>query len=58
MMSYNTLQKENMMLYNALAKQTKKMDILHNIVKKINFFDISYKEMYEILSKIVEIIEE
>lgn len=57
MMTYEGLNKENMMLYKALAKQTDKLEKIKNIVDKINFFDISYKEMYEKLTNIYEILE-
>lgn len=57
MMTYEGLNKENIMLYRALAKQTDKLDSIKNIMKTINFFDISYKEMYDILMKIYEILE-
>lgn len=57
MMTYEGLEKENMMLYQALAKQTSKLDKIQNIMKKVNFFDISYKEMYDKLRDIYDILE-
>lgn len=58
MMTYEGLEKENIMLYNALAKQTRKLDNIELILKSINLFDMSYKELYDTISRICEIVED
>lgn len=57
-MKYETLANENMILYRSLAKSTKKLDEIKNIFKDFNFFDTNYKEMYEKLLRIYEVMEE
>ena len=58
MMTYEGLEKENMILYSALAKQTKKLDEIKSLLNNINLFDSSYKEMYDYLSYISQIVED
>lgn len=57
-MNYETLANENMILYRSLARSTKKLDEIKEIFKDFNFFDTNYKEMYEKLLKIYEVMEE
>lgn len=57
-MKYETLANENMILYRSLARSTKKLDEIKEIFKDFNFFDTNYKEMYEKLLKIYEVMEE
>lgn len=57
-MKYEVLANENMILYRSLARSTKKLDEIKNIFKDFNFFDTNYKEMYEKLLKIYEVMEE
>ena len=57
-MNYETLANENMILYRSLARSTKKLDKIKEIFKDFNFFDTNYKEMYEKLLKIYEVMEE
>lgn len=57
MLTYEGLQNENQILYRTLAKQTQKIDKIKEVLKDINFFDISYKELYDKLLKIYEITE-
>lgn len=57
-MNYETLANENMILYKSLARSTKKLDKIKEIFKDFNFFDTNYKEMYEKLLKIYEVMEE
>lgn len=57
MLTYEGLQKENIILYRTLAKKTKQIEEIKKILKDVNFFDISYKELYDILLKIYEITE-
>ncbi len=55
MLTYEGLQNENQILYRTLAKQTQKIDKIKEVLKDVNFFDISYKELYDKLLKIYEI---
>lgn len=57
MLTYEGLQNENQILYRTLAKETQKLDKIKEILKDVNFFDISYKELYDKLLKIYEITE-
>lgn len=57
MLTYEGLQNENSILYRTLAKETQKLDKIKEILKDVNFFDISYKELYDKLLKIYEITE-
>lgn len=57
MLTYEGLQKENIILYRTLAKKTKQIEEIKKILKDVNFFDISYKELYDKLLKIYEITE-
>lgn len=57
MLTYEGLQNENQILYRTLAKQTQKIDKIKEVLKDVNFFDISYKELYDKLLKIYEITE-
>ena len=57
MLTYEGLQNENQILYKTLAKQSQKLDKIKEVLKDVNFFDISYKELYDKLLKIYEIME-
>lgn len=57
MLTYEGLQNENQILYRTLAKQTQKLDKIKEVLKDVNFFDISYKELYDKLLKIYQITE-
>lgn len=57
MLTYEGLQNENQILYRTLAKQSQKIDKIKEVLKDVNFFDISYKELYDKLLKIYEITE-
>lgn len=57
MLTYEGLYNENMILYRTIAKQDKKLEKIKEILKDVNFFDISYKELYDKLLKIYEIME-
>lgn len=57
MLTYEGLQNENQILYRTLAKQSQKLDKIKEVLKDVNFFDISYKELYDKLLKIYEITE-
>lgn len=57
MLTYEGLQNENQILYRTLAKQTQKIDKIKEVLKDVNFFDISYKELYDKLLKIYQITE-
>lgn len=57
MLTYEGLQNENQILYRTLAKQTQKIDKIKEVLKDVNFFNISYKELYDKLLKIYEITE-
>ena len=56
-MIYQTLSNENRLLYRRLTIQNEKLDKIKEILQGVNFFDISYLELYEKLSKICEIME-
>lgn len=56
-MNYESLSNENRILYRTLAKQNEKIDKIKEILQDINFFDISYREMYQKLVKIYELME-
>lgn len=56
-MNYESLSNENRILYRTLAKQNKKIDKIKEILQDVNFFDISYREMYQKLVKIYELME-
>ena len=56
-MEYNKLMNENMILYKTLARKIEKEDKIKEILKNINFFDISYRELYNKLLKIYEVME-
>lgn len=55
MLTYEGLQ--NQILYRTLAKQSQKIDKIKEVLKDVNFFDITYKELYDKLLKIYEITE-
>ncbi len=57
MLTYEGLQNENQILYRTLVKQSQKIDKIKEVLKDVNFFDISYKELYDKLLKIYEITE-
>lgn len=57
MLTYEGLQNENQILYRTVAKQTQKIDKIKEVLKDVNFFDISYKELYDKLLKIYQITE-
>jgi len=57
MLTYEGLQNENQILYRTLAKQTQKIDKIKEVLKDVNFFDITYKELYDKLLKIYQITE-
>lgn len=57
MLTYEGLQNENQILYKTLAKQSQKIDGIKEVLKDVNFFDITYKELYDKLLKIYEIME-
>ena len=57
MLTYEGLYNENMILYRTIAKQDKKLEKIREVLKDVNFFDISYKELYDKLLKIYEITE-
>lgn len=56
-MNYESLSNENRILYRTLAKQNEKIDKIKEILQDVNFFDISYREMYQKLVKIYELME-
>lgn len=56
-MIYQTLSNENRLLYRRLTIQNEKLDKIKEILQGVNFFDITYLELYEKLSKICEIME-
>lgn len=57
-MNYEAISNENRILYRILAKQNEKIDKIKEILYDVNFFDLSYKELYERLLKIYELMEE
>ena len=57
MLTYEGLQNENQILYRTLAKQSQKINKIKEVLKDVNFFNISYKELYDKLLKIYEITE-
>ena len=57
MLTYEGLQNENQILYKTIAKQNKKLELIKEILKDVNFYDISYRELYKKLLKIYEITE-
>lgn len=56
-MTYESLVNENMVLYRSLAKATNMLDEIKKVYENFNFFDTNYREMYEKLMKIYEILE-
>lgn len=57
-MNYEAISNENRILYRILAKQNEKIDKIKEILYDVNFFDLSYKELYGRLLKIYELMEE
>ena len=57
MLTYEGLHNENIILYKTIASQNKKLELIKEILKDVNFFDISYKDLYDKLVKIYEIME-
>lgn len=57
MLTYEGLQNENQILYKTIAKQNKKLELIKEILKDVNFYDISYRKLYKKLLKIYEIME-